>query len=168
MEVTRDAADGRTPATNPAAAAVVMRRRGARPPPGAAGRDCAGGRCRGTSSTGAGPRWLAVWSALAAFGLLMNGAALTVGYCTGMVCTRRIAPLAGAGTLTLILPLSIWASGAPLATAITGVAAYRLLGGLSLPPALASLPVLRETNHAGHDNHARSARHRHQTPCRGR
>ena len=58
----------------------------------------------------------------------MNGAALLVGYCTGMVFTRRIAPLAGAGTLTLILPLTIWASGAPLATAIIGVAANRLLG----------------------------------------
>jgi hypothetical protein len=61
------------------------------------------------------------------------------------VCTRRTAPLAGAGTLALILPLTIWASGAPLAAAITGVAAYRLLGGLTLPPALASLRVLRET-----------------------
>jgi hypothetical protein len=47
---------------------------------------------------------LAVWSALAAFGLLMNGAALIVGYCTGMVFTRRTAPVAGSGTLTLILP----------------------------------------------------------------
>ena len=44
---------------------------------------------------------LAVWSALAAFGFVMNGAALMVGYCTGMVFTRRIAPLAGAGTLAL-------------------------------------------------------------------
>ena len=75
----------------------------------------------------------------------MNGAALIVGYCTGMVFTRRVAPLAGAGTLVLILPLTIWASGAPLAAAITGVAAYRVLGVLSLPPSLASLPVLRET-----------------------
>lgn len=89
---------------------------------------------------------LAVWSALAAFGFVMNGAALIVGYCTGMVFTRRIAPLAGAGTLALILPLTIWASGAPLATAITAIAACRLLGGLSLPSALASLPVLRETS----------------------
>ena len=47
---------------------------------------------------------LAVWSALAAFGLLMNGAALIVGCCTGMVFTRRTAPVAGSGTLTLILP----------------------------------------------------------------
>jgi hypothetical protein len=88
---------------------------------------------------------LAVWSALAAFGYMMNGAALIVGYCTGMVFSRRIAPLAGSGTLTLILPLTIWALGAPLATAIVGVAAYRLLCfWLPLPPALASLPVLRE------------------------
>ena len=89
---------------------------------------------------------LAAWLALAAFGLLMNGAALIVGYCTGMVFTRRTAPLAGSGTLALILPLTIWASGAPLATAITGVAVYRLLCfWLPLPPALVSLPVLRET-----------------------
>ena len=47
---------------------------------------------------------LAVWSALAAFGLLMNGAALIGGCCTGMVFTRRTAPVAGSGTLTLILP----------------------------------------------------------------
>jgi hypothetical protein len=87
-----------------------------------------------------------------------------VGYCTGMVCTRRIVPLAGAGTLALILPLTIWASGAPLATAITGIAACRLLGGwLSLPPALASLPVLRETTKAGRDNHESGARHRPET-----
>jgi hypothetical protein len=88
----------------------------------------------------------AVWAGLAAFGLVMNGAALLVGYCTGMVVTRRVAPLAGAGTLVLILPLTIWAAGAPLATAITAIAACRLLGGLSVPPALASLPVLRETS----------------------
>jgi hypothetical protein len=89
---------------------------------------------------------LAVWSGLAAFGFQMNGAALILGYCTGMVWTRRIAPLGGSGTLALILPLTIWASGAPLATAITGVTAYRMLySWLTLPSALASLPVLRET-----------------------
>ena len=98
----------------------------------------------------------AVWSAQAAFGFRMNGAAFLVGYCTGMVVTRRTAPLAGAGTLTLILPLTIWASGAPLATAITGVAVYRTLCfWLPLPSALASLPVLREaTRQAGPDTAA--------------
>ena len=88
---------------------------------------------------------LAAWAGLAAFGFRMNVAAFIVGYCTGMVLSRRAAPLAGSGTLTLILPLTIWASGAPLATAIVGVFAYRLLCfWLPLPPALASLPVLRE------------------------
>jgi hypothetical protein len=76
----------------------------------------------------------AAWSGPAAFGVLMNGAALLVGYCTGIVFTRRIAPLAGAGTLALILPLTIWATGAPLATAITGVAVCRLLGGCRCRP----------------------------------
>ena len=102
---------------------------------------------------------LAVWAGLAAFGLVMNGAALIVGYCTGMVFTRRIAPLAGAGMLTLILPLTIWASGAPLATAITGVAVYRMLCfWLPLPSALASLPVLRETIRQASDSQADRAR----------
>ena len=36
-------------------------------------------------------------------------AALIVGYCTGMVFTCGTAPLAGSGTLTLILPLTIQA-----------------------------------------------------------
>ena len=109
---------------------------------------------------------LAVWSALAASGVLMNGAALLVGYCTGMVFTRRIAPLAGAGTLTLILPLTIWASGAPLATAITGVAAYRVVCfWLPLPAALVSLPVLRETTgRPAITRHAMPGQ-RHQSPC---
>jgi glycosyltransferase 2 family protein len=90
---------------------------------------------------------LAVWAALAAFGFVMNGAAFILGYCTGMVFTRRVAPLAGAGMLAVILPLSLWGSGAPLATAIIGVAAYRiLLFWLSLRISLASLPVLRETS----------------------
>ncbi len=82
-------------------------------------------------------------------GFVMNGAALIVGYCTGMVFTRRVALPARAGTLALILPLTIWASGAPLATAITAITAIvacRLPGGLSLPSALANLPVLRETS----------------------
>src|SRR5260221_12106274 len=78
---------------------------------------------------------LAVWSALAGFGFLMNGAAFIVGYSTGMVFTRRIAPLAGAGTVKRILPLP---------TRQTGVTAYRLLGGLELPPLPLNLPVLRE------------------------
>jgi hypothetical protein len=86
----------------------------------------------------------AVWAALAAFGFRMDGVALIVGFCTGMVFTRRIAPLAGAGTLMLVLPVTMWVSGAPLAVAIAGIFAYRVLClWLPMPFALASLPALR-------------------------
>jgi hypothetical protein len=98
---------------------------------------------------------LAVWSALAAFGFLMNAAALLVGYCTGMLFTRRVAPLAGSSMLALVLPVTIWGCGAPLATAITGVAAYLVLCfWLLLPPAIASLPMLREITGSGGDDRA--------------
>ena len=87
----------------------------------------------------------AVWAGLAAFGVPMDGAALTAGFCTGMVFTRRVAPLAGAGTLTLLLPLAIWYCGAPLAVAVAGTFAYRALTlWLPMPFAVATLPVLRQ------------------------
>lgn len=86
----------------------------------------------------------AVWAGLAAFGVAMDGAVLAAGVCTGMVFTRRVAPLAGAGTLTLILPVAIWYCGAPLAVAVAGTFAYRALTlWLPMPFALATLPVLR-------------------------
>jgi hypothetical protein len=86
----------------------------------------------------------AVWAGLAAFGYQMNAAALIIGYATGMVFTRRTGPLAGAGVLALVLPLAIWYSGAPLAVALVGVFAYRVLAlWLPLPVSLAFLPTLR-------------------------
>lgn len=87
----------------------------------------------------------AVWAGLAVFGFRMNGAALVVGFATGMVFTRRSAPLAGAGILTVILALAIWYCGAPLAVAAAGIFAYRALTlWLPMPFALAALPVLRQ------------------------
>jgi uncharacterized membrane protein YbhN (UPF0104 family) len=87
----------------------------------------------------------AVWTGLAAFGLTMDGAALACGFCTGMVFTRRVTPLAGAGTMTLILPVTIWTCGAPLAVAVAGTFAYRALTlWLPMPFALVSLPALRQ------------------------
>lgn len=86
----------------------------------------------------------AVWAGLAAFGFSMNAAALFVGFATGMVFTRRTAPLAGAGVLALVLPVTIHYSGAPLAVAIVGVFAYRIAAlWLPLPVSLAVLPILR-------------------------
>jgi hypothetical protein len=86
----------------------------------------------------------AVWAGLAAFGFRMNAAQLIVGFGTGMVFTRRTGPLAGAGILALCLPLTIWYSGAPLAVAVVGVFAYRVLAlWLPMPASLALLPAMR-------------------------
>jgi len=86
----------------------------------------------------------AAWVGLAAFGLRMNATALIIGFATGMLFTRRIGPLGGAGLLALVLPLTIWSSGAPLAVAIAGVFAYQVLFfWLPMPVALACLPTLR-------------------------
>ena len=86
----------------------------------------------------------AAWAALAAFGVEMSAAALIVGFGTGMVFTRRIGPLGGAGVLVLVLPPALWYSGAPLAAAVAGVFAYQVLFlWLPMPVALALLPTLR-------------------------
>jgi uncharacterized membrane protein YbhN (UPF0104 family) len=87
----------------------------------------------------------AAWAGLAAFGFHMDAAALFVGFATGMVFTRRTGPLAGAGVLALLLPLTLLVSGAPLAIAIVGVFVYRLLAlWLPLPVSLAVLATLRK------------------------
>jgi hypothetical protein len=85
-----------------------------------------------------------MWAGLAMFGFKMNGAALFVGFATGMVFTRRTGPLGGAGILTLVLPVTIWYCGAPLPVAVVGAFAYRLLAfWLPLPASMAALPALR-------------------------
>jgi hypothetical protein len=87
----------------------------------------------------------ATWGALAAFGYRMDPATFFVGFATGMVFTRRTGPLAGAGILALVLPLTIWTSGAPFAVAVVSVFTYRMLCiVLTLPLSLAVLPALRE------------------------
>jgi hypothetical protein len=92
----------------------------------------------------------AAWAGMAAFGFQMGAAALFVGYATGMVFTRRTAPLAGAGILTLCLPLTLWSSGAPLAVAVVGIVAYRTLSfWLPMPASLALLPKMRSISQEG-------------------
>jgi hypothetical protein len=87
----------------------------------------------------------ALWAGMAAFGFHMHATALIVAYATGMMFTRRTAPLAGAGILMLVLPLTLWHSGAPFATADVGVLVYRVLTQWGpFPFSLVSLPVLRE------------------------
>jgi uncharacterized membrane protein YbhN (UPF0104 family) len=98
--------------------------------------------------------WLAdafaAWAALAAFGYRMDFAALFVGVATGMVFTRRTGPLGGAGVLMVVLPVTIWYSGAPLATAVAGVFAYRTLAlWVPMPFTVATLPTLRRIGGQG-------------------
>jgi hypothetical protein len=86
----------------------------------------------------------AVYAGMAVFGYQMGAAGMIVGVATGMVFTRRTGPLAGAGVLALVLPLTIWYSGAPLAVAVPGVFVYRVLAlCLPMPVSLAALPTLR-------------------------
>lgn len=108
----------------------------------------------GPAVLGMGLFWLAdafgVWAGLATFGLWMHAAALFIGYGTGMVFTRRTGPLAGSGVLMLVLPVTIWYSGAPLAVAVAGVFAYRILSvWLPIPFALVGLPTLRRMGEGG-------------------
>jgi uncharacterized membrane protein YbhN (UPF0104 family) len=86
----------------------------------------------------------AAWAGIAAFGFQMDAAALYIGFATGMLFTRRTGPLAGAGLLALVLPVTICLSGSPFPVAIVGVFAYRILALLlPLPASLAALPTLR-------------------------
>ncbi len=86
----------------------------------------------------------AAWSGLAMFGFHMKVAALIVGFATGMLVTRRTAPLAGAGLLAVALPVTLWLSGAPLAVAIPGIFVYHVMTlWLPIPGSLATMRTLR-------------------------
>jgi glycosyltransferase 2 family protein len=85
----------------------------------------------------------AMWAALCAFGFHMNAAALFIGYATGMLFTRRTAPLGGCGILMAVLPATLWYSGAPFAVAVVAVFTYRVATfWLPVPFALAARPTL--------------------------
>lgn len=91
------------------------------------------------------------WAGLAMFGIRMNVASFVVGYATGMVFTRRTGPLAGAGILAVVLPLTLWYSGSRLAVAVVGIFVYHLLTlWLPLPGSLATWSTLRELVDADH------------------
>lgn len=105
-------------------------------------------RRRGATLAGMALFWaadiFAAWAGLATFGVRMNGAQFIVGFATGLVFTRRTGPLGGAGVLELVLPVTVWYSGAPFAAAIVGIFAYRvLILWLPLPFSLSSLERLR-------------------------
>jgi hypothetical protein len=86
----------------------------------------------------------AAWAGMAAFGFRMTAASMFLGFATGMVFTPRTGPMGGAGVLTLCLPLALWYTGAPLAVAVTGIFAYRVLTlWLPMPASIALLRALR-------------------------
>jgi uncharacterized membrane protein YbhN (UPF0104 family) len=101
---------------------------------------------------------IAGWAGLLSFGFHMNVAALFIGFASGMLFTRRTGPLAGAGILALLLPLTISYCGAPFATAVAGVFAYRILSiWLPMPACLAVLPTLRKIGDRLHQAHAQGS-----------
>ena len=95
----------------------------------------------------------ALWAATAAFGFHMTVLAVIVAFGTGMLFTRRTAPLGGAGIMLVALVPTLWYGAAvPFAAATLGVAAYRLLTLFApLPAAFASLPKLRALGERGED-----------------
>jgi uncharacterized membrane protein YbhN (UPF0104 family) len=92
--------------------------------------------------------WIAdifsLWAAMAAFGFRMNWAAVTIGFGTAMIVTRRTGPLAGAGILMAALPPTLWQCGAPWVPAVVGTFAYRFFTlWLPMPISFAAIPKLR-------------------------
>src|SRR5207249_9314182 len=51
---------------------------------------------------------------------------LVIAHAVGYSLTRRTLPLAGAGVVELLLPLTLVAGGSPLAGAVLGVFVYRI------------------------------------------
>ena len=88
---------------------------------------------------------LALWMTTAVFGVRMGALSVIVALGTGMIATRRTAPLGGAGLLMVALVPTVWYGAAvPFSAATLGVAAYRLLTlWLPLPGALIALPAIR-------------------------
>lgn len=88
---------------------------------------------------------LALWAATAAFRVQMSALSVIVALGTGMIFTRRTAPLAGAGVMTVALVPTLWyVAAVPLAPATLGVVVYRLFTfWIPLPAALIALPRLR-------------------------
>lgn len=98
-----------------------------------------------------GADMFALWATTAVFGVRMSALAVIVAFGTGMLFTRRTAPLAGAGLLTVALVPTLWYGAAvPFAAATLGVACYRVLTvWLPLPGALVMIPELRRLGRSG-------------------
>lgn len=87
---------------------------------------------------------LCLWASLQPFDAAPPFPAVVVAHAVGYVLTRRTLPIAGAGIVEILMPLTLVAAGAPFAGAILGVAVYRVFNlWLPLLPAVAVLPHLR-------------------------
>ena len=87
---------------------------------------------------------LCLWASLKPFGAAPSFAPIVLAHAVGYVLTRRTLPLAGAGIVEVLMPLTLVAAGAPFAGAILGVFVYRIFNlWLPLVPAAAVLPHLR-------------------------
>ncbi len=87
---------------------------------------------------------LCLWACLRPFRAALPFAGVAIAHAVGYVLTRRTLPLAGAGVVEVLMPLTLLASGAPFAGAILGVFAYRIFNlWLPLLPAAFALPRLR-------------------------
>jgi uncharacterized membrane protein YbhN (UPF0104 family) len=85
-----------------------------------------------------------LWASLKPFDAAPSFAPIVLAHAVGYVLTRRTLPLAGAGVVEVLMPLTLVAAGAPFAGAILGVVVYRVFN-LWLPrrPAAVALPGLR-------------------------
>lgn len=92
-----------------------------------------------------------LWATTTAFGYRMSALDVIIGLSTGMILTRRTAPLGGAGIVLVALVATLWnAAGVPFAAATLGVAAYRSLTLFGpMPFGLATLPKLRALSRTG-------------------
>ena len=87
---------------------------------------------------------LCLWASLKPFDAAPRFAPIVLAHAVGYVLTRRTLPLAGAGIVEVLMPLTLVAAGAPFAGAILGVFLYRLFNlWLPLLPAAIALPRLR-------------------------
>jgi hypothetical protein len=114
-------------------------------------------RKHGLALVGMGVYWgadmFALWAATAAFGFHMTVLSVIVCFGTGMLFTRRTAPLAGGGLMIVALVPTLWYGGAvPYAAATLGVVAYRFFTlWAPLPWSLAAIPKLRALGRTGED-----------------
>jgi hypothetical protein len=98
-----------------------------------------------------GAEMFALWATTTAFGYRMSAVAVIVALGTGMILTRRTAPLGGAGLLLVALTPTLWfGASVPFAAATLGVFAYQFMTlWLPMPASFAALPALRALGEKG-------------------